>query len=212
VTHDLPLGIAFSTSGAAIRPVPTYARVPATVLADVERDLSGDSDEDTGPMTAAFARFEETQQTLAARVHESLESSLHETALALGCFLTVAVWLAFERTFPSRLREVTDDTWSATIAALALEEDLWRSAAGDSFNLTTVLAREQPEVARFVSQHVTAAVETCVERAPDDGAKELEPPVPRDLEAVVAVVVATTLALSHAVVATRDDQSLELSA
>src|SRR6478735_4236398 len=108
--------------GAAIRPVPAYAIVDAFVLEAVERDLAGDGEEaERAELDAAFERFERTQGPLSERFAEVLSRPLDETALALGYFLTIAVWMAFERTFGQRLGEVSADIIEVVETSLIAE-------------------------------------------------------------------------------------------
>ncbi len=146
--------------GAAIRPVPKYAIVDAAALEQIERGLADESPEARSELDGAFARFESTQPELSDAVSQVLSRPLDETALALGYFLSIAVWLAFERTFgPARLREVSRDALRATEEAIKLEEEL-RAAHGDEpFDLDDVVSIEQPNVLAFVHEHVDAALE-----------------------------------------------------
>ena len=110
--------------GAAIRPVPEYAKIGARLLEQVERDLADTTDAVRVDLDAAFVRFESTQPHLSDRVTSVLGRPLDETALALGYFLAIAVWLAFERAFPDRIDLVTEEALKATEDALTLEEEL----------------------------------------------------------------------------------------
>src|SRR5579859_5052126 len=96
--------------GAAIRPVPRFAVVPRSTLDQIERELADDSPRAQGELDGAFSRFESTQPHLADAISQVLSRPLHQTALALGYFLSISVWLAFERTFgEARLRQVSAD-------------------------------------------------------------------------------------------------------
>src|ERR1700738_612013 len=98
-------------------------------------------------LNEAFARFESTQPHLADAISRLLSKPLDETALALGYFLSIAIWLAFERTFgEARLREVSPDALKATEEAIQLEEEL-RAAHGDEpLDLDDVVSIEQPNL------------------------------------------------------------------
>jgi hypothetical protein len=173
--------------GAAIRPVPAYAVVPGEALASVERELARDEDEARSELDSAFHRFEETQPNLADKMGDVLAKPIDETALALGYFLSIAIWLAFERAFPERLALVTEDAVRATESALALEEELRASHSEEPLELDDVVAMEQPGVLSFVNEHLEAA---------------LDPPREVDVEDVHHVyraILVLTLALSHAV-------------
>src|SRR5579872_5577780 len=146
--------------GAAIRPVPKYAVVDACMLEQIERGLADESAEARSELDGAFARFESTQPELSDAISQVLSRPLDETALALGYFLSIAVWLAFERTFGApRLREVSADALRATEEAINLEEEL-RAAHGDEpLDLDDVVSIEQPNVLAFIHEHVDAALE-----------------------------------------------------
>jgi hypothetical protein len=182
--------------GAAIRPVPRFARVDRCALADIERDLADESPRARADLDGAFARFESTQPQLADAVSAVLSGPLDETALALGYFLSIAVFLAFERTFgAARLREVSADALAATEAAIHLEEELRASHGDEPLDLDDVVSVEQPSVLAFVHEHVDAALEP----SSPDSAEQTDVDVD-DVHSVYRVVVLVTLCLSHAVI------------
>src|ERR1019366_7614198 len=202
--------------GAAIRPVPRYAQVDAEALEVIERELADDSPASQGKLDGAFERFESTQPHHADAISQVLSKPLDDTALALGYFLSIAIWLAFERTFGDvGLREVSQDALDATAQAIKLEEEL-RAAHGDEpFDLDDVVSIEQPNVLAFVHEHVDAALDPALrvedEREPGDEAAEREVDV-EDVHGVYRAVVLLTLCLSHAVLpvdgATRGSREL----
>ncbi|HQY64368.1 MAG: hypothetical protein IPF92_11580 [Myxococcales bacterium] len=178
--------------GAAIRPVPAFAVVGRAVVDGVERALSQEGDTADRELARCFERFEKTQPEIARRANELLSRPLDETALALGYFLTVAVWLAFDRSFRGRLEEVSAEALCAAEAALALEEELRATHADEPLELDDVMAIEQPSVVGFVHEHVDAALEGPAE----DGEVDVD-----DVDLVYKLVLLETLALSHAVTA-----------
>jgi hypothetical protein len=198
--------------GAAIRPVPRYAVVDASTLDQIERELADDSPRSRGELDGAFARFETTQPHLADAISHVLSKPLDDTALALGYFLSIAIWLAFERTFgEARLREVTPDVIDATEQAIKLEEEL-RAAHGDEpFDLDDVVSIEQPNVLAFVHEHVDAALDPALQGESDSAARSDDVDVD-DVHSVYRAVVLLTLCLSHAVLpvdgATRGSREL----
>ncbi len=179
--------------GAAIRPVPAYAVVPQAMLASVERELARDEDAARDELDLAFRRFEETQPNLANRMGDVLTRPIDEVALALGYFLSIAIWLAFERAFVGRLAIVNEDSLLATEAALALEEELRASHADEPLELDDVVAMEQPGVLAFVNEHVEAALDPHGER---EGGQDVDV---EDVHLVYRAILVLTLALSHAV-------------
>jgi hypothetical protein len=184
--------------GAAIRPVPRYAVVDAVTLGNIERELADDSARARDELDHAFARFESTQPQLADALSHVLCRPLDETALALGYFLTIAIWLAFERTFgASRLREVSEDALQATGEAIKLEEELRASHGDEPFDLDDVISIEQPNLLAFVHEHVDAALDPA-KRSSEDLAAGREIDVD-DVHAVYRGMLLLTLCLSHAV-------------
>jgi hypothetical protein len=177
------------------------------MLEQIERGLADESAEARSELDGAFARFESTQPELSDAISQVLSRPLDETALALGYFLSIAVWLTFERTFgAARLREVSADALRATEEAINLEEEL-RAAHGDEpLDLDDVVSIEQPNVLAFIHEHVDAALEP---RAPasdagGDSSEGEEVAEPRevdadDVHAVYRAIVLLTLCLSHAV-------------
>lgn len=176
--------------GAAIRPVPAYAVVPHATLSSVEEELARDEDAAQGELDVAFRRFEETQPNLANKMTDVLGKPLDEVALALGYFLSIAVWLGFDRAFGRRLALVSEDALSATEAALALEEELRASHADEPLELDDVVAMEQPAVLAFINEHVDAALTPHGDREDVDV---------EDVHGVYRAILVLTLALSHAV-------------
>jgi hypothetical protein len=194
--------------GAAIRPVPRFAVVDRGTLDGVERELADDSPRARHELDGAFCRFEATQPHLAESISQVLARPLDETALALGYFLSISIWLAFERTFgEQRLREVSADALKATADAIALEEELRAANGAEPLELDDVVSSEQPHVLAFVHEHVDAALDPAV-RAAGEGASagasasETEPHDVDvdDVHSVYRATVLLTLCLSHAVV------------
>lgn len=180
--------------GAAIRPVPRYAVVERATLERIEQRLADDSSRGREELDGAFARFESTQPHVADAISQVLSRPLDETALALGYFLSIAIWLSFEQTFgEQRLREVSADALQATAAAIALEEELRASRGDEPFDLDDVVSVEQPNVLAFVHEHVDAALTT----QEDGGGREVDVD---DVHAVYRATILLTLCLSHAVV------------
>jgi hypothetical protein len=177
--------------GAAIRPVPPYAVVAREVLDAIEDELAENGLSTRSDLDDAFGRFERTQPALAQDAAQTLARPLDETALALGYFLTIAVWLAFERAFGPRLAEVSEQQLEAARAALHLEEELRATHSNEPLDLDDVMAIEQPGVLAFVNEHVDAALEPT-----DAEAREVDVD---DVHLVYRSVLVMTLALSHAV-------------
>ena len=185
--------------GAAIRPVPPYAVVDREVLDRIEEELAENGLSPKSDLDDAFGRFEQTQVARAQSAAQVLARPLDETALALGYFLTIAVWLAFERAFGARLCEVDDQALEAAQSALTLEEELRATHAHEPLELEDVMAIEQPSILAFVNEHVEAALEPSDGHGHASGEREAREVDVDDVHAVYRNVLVLTLALSHAV-------------
>ena len=191
--------------GAAIRPVPRYAVVTKSTLDQIECELADDSPGGQSALDGAFARFESTQPQLADAISQVLSKPLDETALALGYFLSIAIWLAFERTFgEARLRQVSSDALIATDEAITLEEELRAAHGAEPLDLDDVVSVEQPNVLGFVHEHVDAALDPSRKTEEEDsfgaGAPKEHKPEINDVRSVYRAIVLLTLCMSHAVV------------
>lgn len=143
----------------AIRPVPAYARISAYTIEAVRESLMLEDDEVRTELDEAFERFEHNQPTLANRVADMLSQPLDETALALGYFLTIVVWLAFERAYGAEMDEVRESEIDATVELLKLDEELRRRDPGETLDSDDVIRMEQPNLLDFVHEHIDATLD-----------------------------------------------------
>lgn len=173
---------------AAIRPVPSFAQVPLRALADVEDQLASDDDEAREKLDEAFGRFERTQPALADRIAQILSGPLDETALALGYFLTLAVWLAFDAVFHDELEEISAVALTGVEESLKLDEQLRLADPAEALDSDDVIAMEQPDILSFVHEHIDAALEANASEVDVD-----------DVHEIYRVVLIEVLALSYAV-------------
>jgi hypothetical protein len=163
----------------------------AGLLEQVEHELAREGENARGAVDDAFQRFERLQPVVCTRIDDLLARPMDEVALALGHFLSIAIWLAFERRFRDRIRPVTEDALRATEEAIGLEEELRAKSADQPLDLDDIVAHEQPGVLSFVHGHVEAALE-----APDGTDREIDVD---DVHRVYRAIVVMTLALSHAI-------------
>jgi hypothetical protein len=173
---------------AAIRPVPSFAQVPSRALSEVEEQLSEDDEESRQRLDEAFARFERTQPALSDRIAQVLSGPLDETALALGYFLTLAVWMAFDSVFGEDLGEVSDVGLSGVEESLKLDEQIRMADPAEALDSDDVIAMEQPDLLSFVHEHLDAALEANANEVDVD-----------DVHEIYRVVLIEILALSYAV-------------
>ncbi len=162
--------------------------MPLRALSEVEEQLGQDDDEARERLDEAFTRFEQTQPALAERIEKTLNSPLDETALALGYFLTLAIWLAFDAMFGNALTEITETALTGVEESLQLDEQIRLSDPAEAVDSDEVVAMEQPDILSFVHEHLDAALEA--------NATEVDV---EDVHAVYRVVLVEVLALSYAV-------------
>lgn len=172
----------------AIRPVPAYARISAYTIEAVRESLMLEDEEVRAELDEAFERFEHSQPVLANRVAEMLSQPLDETALALGYFLTLVVWLAFERAYGTEMDEVRDSEIDATVELLKLDEELRRRDPGETLDSDDVIRMEQPNLLDFVHEHIDATLDVRNEDVDVD-----------HVHAVYRLVLIVLLVLSYAV-------------
>jgi len=173
---------------AAIRPVPSYAHLPLRALTEVEEQLGEDDDLARERLDEAFNRFEATQPAMAERISTTLGEPLDETALALGYFLTLSIWLAFDNVFGADLTEVTETALTSVEEALQLDEQLRLADPAEAVDSDDVVAMEQPDTLAFVHEHIDAALEA--------NANEVDV---EDVHSIYHLVLVEVLALSYAV-------------
>lgn len=147
-----------------------------------------DHDEARGELDSAFERLERAQPAVAAWVAESLGRPLDETALALGYFLSVGVWLGFERCYGERVRPIELQEIEATAELLALDEELRRRDPAEAVDSDDVVAMEQPHLMAFVNTHVEGVLSLHADEVDVD-----------DVHTVFRMVLVLVLSFSYAV-------------
>ena len=167
--------------------MPSYAQVPLRALTTVEDGLGDDDEEARKRFDGALKRFESTQPALANRVSRALNCPIDETALALGYFLTLSVWLAFDQVFRSALDEVTDTAVRGAEEALRLDEQI-DSRTLPRLSSRTKLSRWNSRTYLRLQEHIDAALEANANSVNVD-----------DVHAIYEIVLIEVLALSYAV-------------
>jgi hypothetical protein len=143
----------------AIKPVPRFARVPASAVAAVRALLAGSDEQRRAFVRERFERLGVAHPGLARYLQGRLSPALDAAALALGQMLAVAVFLAFDSAPGLRLRPVDDDVVAASDAALGADEALRRSDPMDALDSEDIVAIEQPALVAFVNEHVGLTLE-----------------------------------------------------
>src|SRR6187431_2834229 len=172
----------------SIRPVPAFARIDAYTLDAVRSLLLSEQNETSELLDDAFERFDLSQEALSRQLGAVLARPLGETALALGYFLCLSVWMAFDRSYGGFLSEVSEEELGATEELLLLDENLRKNDPQERLETDDVIAMEQPALVRFIHEHLEAALDA-------HGSKvQLE-----DLQSIYRLVLVEMLALSYAV-------------
>ncbi len=168
--------------------MPVYARVPENVLTELEDELAEERDDARAELDRAFERFEEVQPFLSSRLGDVLTKPKDETALALGYFLTLAIWMGFERTFRGDLEVVSEVALAGVEESLTLDEEIRVADPAEVMDSDDVIAMEQPHLVKFVHEHVEAALEAHADQVDVDEVHE-----------IYRIVLVEILALSYAV-------------
>ena len=157
-------------------------------IESVRSGLAEDDDEARAQLDDAFERFEREQPTLAGYLAETLGNPLDDTALALGYFLALTVWLSFENAHGGSIRAVQESDISATDQLLTLDEELRRTDPDEALDSDDVIAMEQPYILEFVHEHIDATLEAHADEINVD-----------DVHAVYRTVLVEVLSLSYAI-------------
>ncbi len=150
--------------------------------------LAEDDDEARTQLDDIFERFEREQPALATMVGDTLAEPLDDTAIALGYFLALTVWLAFEEAHRGAISQVAPAEVDATRQLLDLDEELRRGDADEALDSDDVIAMEQPALVEFIHDHLDGALETHADDVDVD-----------DVHRVYRAVVIELLSLSYAV-------------
>lgn len=178
---------------AAIRPVPPFAQLPAQALEVAEDWLAGNDTLTDERLREAFERFEQNQPALAERMTRTLGRAQDEVAAALGYFLALALWLAFDEAFGDRVARLSDTELDGADQSLRLDEQLRGSDPVEAVDSDDVVAMEQPHAVRFIHEHVEAALESHAAIVDVDA-----------VHRIYRTVLVEVLALSYAVAAPED--------
>jgi hypothetical protein len=162
--------------------------VPEGALESVRLSLADDEQKAREQLDDAFDRFEHEQPCLSAHIGDLLGEPLDETALALGYFLVLAIWLSFDRAHGTQIEQVSAESIAATQTLLTLDEELRRADSTESLDTDDVIGMEQPALLEFVHEHMSATLEAHAAHIDVD-----------DVDAIYRVVLVEILALSYAV-------------
>ena len=143
--------------------MPLFAQLPLSALIEVEDWLGSDEHDAEQRLNALFERFEREQPMLAARTGAALVRQRDEVAMALGYFLSLVIWLAFDNSFGTSLSPINDTAIDSVYEAFALDEELRGQDPNEVVESDDVVAMEQPHALAFIQEHVDAALEVHAE-------------------------------------------------
>lgn len=138
----------------ALRPVPSYARLSEHAISRVREQLLEENAHSEAALDEAFDGFEDAQKPLADHVGEVLGGSLSDTLLAVGYFLSLTIWLTFQRSIGSELQTISQDELHSTMELFALDEELRQGRPHDPLDTDDVVAMEQPALVQLVHEHI----------------------------------------------------------
>ncbi len=141
----------------------------------------------------AFENFEVSQAALSDSIRKVLDGPLGEPATALGFFLSLAVWMAFDQTQSDGLRSITSEELNSTELLVALDEKIRADETGEIIETDEVISMEQPSLVEFVREHISTTLDTQTEYVD-----------PEELKEIYSMLLIEMLALSYAVQAPPD--------
>lgn len=175
---------------AAIRPVPSFAVLPREALELVEEWLGNNEKTTEQRLDEIHEALELKQPLLAERLGEAFAKCHDEVAEALGYFLGLTLYKAFEEAFDPFLGRVTADALTSVEEALTLDEQLRSADPADSVDSDDVIAMEQPHAVAYIHEHLDTALEMHADSADVDA-----------VHAIYRTLLVELLALSYAVIA-----------
>ncbi len=173
---------------AAIRPVPTFALVPREALELVEEWLGSDEATTEKRLNEIYGALETKQPLLAQRLSDAFAKCHDDVAEALGYFLGLTIYKAFEEAFDPLIDTVTSDALSSVEEALSLDEQLRGEDPAEAVDSDDVIAMEQPYVVAYIHEHLDTALEMHADNADVDA-----------VHGIYRTLLVMVLALSYAV-------------
>lgn len=172
----------------SIRPVPSFARIHAGAVERVRHELILEGIDSQEKLDDAYDGFEHSQVAVADYVANVLSRPLGDATLALGYYLSLAIWMIFDRYQGSALRTVGAEELAATKQLFALDESLRESEPFEALETDDVVAMEQPALVAFVHEHIEATL--------DSPGADVDP---KELQGIYRLILIEILALSYAV-------------
>jgi len=172
----------------SIRPVPAYARLGQAALDQVREELLLLSEESEDSLDEAFSGFERQQPAVYGLVSEILEGPVGETTQALGYFVSLAIWLAFEQRHGRALKEVSQSELAATAELLDFDAELRDQQQTPNLATDDIVFIQQPDIMQFVVEQIESTMESA-------GTEIAE----QELKSIYRMLLIEVLSLSYAV-------------
>lgn len=173
----------------SIRKVPPYARVETASLDSVRRSLFAESEDIQQLLDEAYEAFDSKQPVVASHVGDVLGRRLGEATTALGFYLSLTVWMAFEHAHGGKMRRVSEGEMRSTRELFLLDQDIRREEESEVVETEDIVRMEQPALVDFVHEHMNRTVEMTEQKVDAS-----------ELALVYRMVLMEILALSYAVV------------
>jgi hypothetical protein len=173
---------------AALRPVPAFALVSQEALEAVEAWLGDDEATTERCLNEIFEQLELCQPVLAEKLGQAFANNPDEVAMALGYFLGLTIYKAFEDTFSGTLEPISALALQSVEEALTLDEQLRGADPIEAVDSDDVIAMEQPHILGYIHEHVESALEVHADDADVDA-----------VHAIYRTILVEVLALSYAV-------------
>ncbi len=170
--------------------MPSFARIPQYALDRVRDELFVEGDDAHDRLDDAFEDFEEQQPILASFVGQILSRPLSEPAMALGFFLSLSIWLAFEQAHGGDVQQISEDELISTRELVSLDETLRQGESLDPLETADVIGMEQPALVAFVHEHMETTLDLQSAKVTAD-----------EIQLIYRTVLVEILALSYAVLA-----------
>ena len=135
----------------AIRPVPAFARLPATVIATAPSHIAV---AERGPAIESIKvdihDYIAEQTEIAAWMTDRLVGIGDDVARSFGLAMSVIIWKAFSEHFSGRIGTVSRGACDVVSAMLEADEELRRRDSKTAVEYDDIVAAYQPEVVKYI--------------------------------------------------------------
>jgi len=158
-------GRAMLVQPGALAPVPRYAAVSLDAVTAVLQRLTTAGTLQP-PLDHAFRRLEAEQPELAGFIAGELSELEQPAAQALGYFLFLLVFLAFDEAFGRRLRALDAQDLDGALASLLADGEVRSQACPEGSYSEDIVTLGQPALMQAIRQQLESAAEQTSEVDP----------------------------------------------